>query len=254
MTIEALFSLAGKRALVTGGASGIGQAIAVALAQAGADVAVTVHKQAADATGAAVVAAGRRFAELRCDLADPDFAGELLDAAERALGPVDILVNNAGIIRRADALDTAEQDWRAVLDVNLDATWRLSQAAARRMTARGGGKIVNIASLLAFQGGIRVPAYVASKHAVVGLTKALANEVSALNVNVNVIAPGYIATANTAALRDDPMRSRQILDRIPAGRWGAPADIGGACVFLCSGAAGYIHGHVLAVDGGWLAR
>ncbi|MES2263002.1 MAG: 2-dehydro-3-deoxy-D-gluconate 5-dehydrogenase KduD [Pseudomonadota bacterium] len=249
-----LFSLAGKTALVTGGASGIGQAIAAALARAGADVAVTVHSQPAAETRALVEAAGRRFADLPCDLADPLCAGPLLSAVEAALGPVDILVNNAGIIRRAAVSEYEEHDWRAVMDVNLDAVWRLSQAAAPGMARRGGGSIVNIASLLAFQGGIRVPAYTASKHAVMGLTKALANELSAQHVNVNAIAPGYIATANTAALRADGERNRQILERIPAGRWGEADDIGGAAVFLASRAASYVHGHVLAVDGGWLAR
>ncbi|OEZ61681.1 2-dehydro-3-deoxy-D-gluconate 5-dehydrogenase KduD [Duganella sp. HH105] len=249
-----LFSLAGKTALVTGGASGIGQAIAVALAQAGADVAITVHSAAADETHALVAATGRRYHEVQCDLGAQADVQALLGAVAAELGPVDILVNNAGIIRRADLAEFGEQDWSDVLAVNLDAVWRLSQAAARGMVQRGGGKIINIASLLSFQGGIRVPSYTASKHAVVGLTKAFANELSSKCVNVNCIAPGYIETANTAALRQDEQRSRQIMERIPAGRWGRPSDLGGAAVFLASSAADYVHGHTLVVDGGWMAR
>ena len=249
-----LFSLAGKTALVTGGASGIGQAIAVALAQAGADVAITVHSAAADETHALVAATGCRYHEVQCDLGSQADVQVLLDAVAAELGPVDILVNNAGIIRRADLAEFGEQDWSDVLSVNLDAVWRLSQAAARGMVQRGGGKIINIASLLSFQGGIRVPSYTASKHAVVGLTKAFANELSSKYVNVNCIAPGYIETANTAALRQDEQRSRQIMERIPAGRWGRPSDLGGAAVFLASSAADYVHGHTLVVDGGWMAR
>ncbi len=252
--IPSLFSLAGKTALVTGGASGIGQAIAAALAQAGADVAITVHAAPAKGTRALVEATGRRYAELPVNLADADACAELPHVMQAALGPVDILVNNAGIIRRADLGEYSAQDWDEVMAVNLNAVWRLSQAAAQGMVRRGGGKIINIASLLSFQGGVRVPAYAASKHAVVGLTKACANELSVEYVNVNCIAPGYIETANTAALRDDAQRSRQILERIPAGRWGKPSDLAGAAVFLASAASDYVHGHVLAVDGGWLAR
>lgn len=178
----------------------------------------------------------------------------MLHDVQAALGPLDILVNCAGTIRRDDAVEYRNEDWTAVMAVNLDAVWRLSQAAGRAMLRRGGGRIINIASLLGLQGGIRVPAYAASKHAVVGLTKALANEWAARQVNVNCIAPGYIETANTAALRADPERSRQILERIPAGRWGQPDDIGAAAVFLASDAARYIHGHTLVVDGGWMGR
>jgi 2-deoxy-D-gluconate 3-dehydrogenase len=170
------------------------------------------------------------------------------------LGRLDILVNNAGIIRRANAIETTPEDWQAVLDVNLTAVWALAQAAAQVMLPQGGGKIINIASLLSFQGGIRVPAYTAAKHAVAGLTKALANEWAGRGINVNAIAPGYMATDNTQALRDDPERNRQILERIPAGRWGTPADMAGAVVFLAAPASAYIHGYTLAVDGGWLAR
>lgn len=248
------FSLEGRVALVTGGAGGIGQAIALGLAQAGADVAVVVNSGTADATRAGVEEAGRRFLSVRADLADPAAIAPLVAEVEAGLGPIDILVNNAGIIRRHDAADHPQEDWRAVLDVNLDAVWRLSQTVGRGMLDQGRGKIINVASLLAFQGGIRVPAYTASKHAVAGLTKALANEWAARGVNVNAIAPGYIETDNTAALRADPERSKAILDRIPAGRWGDPADLTGAAVFLASGASDYVHGHVLVVDGGWLAR
>jgi 2-deoxy-D-gluconate 3-dehydrogenase len=245
-----LFSLEGKSALVTGGAGGIGQAIAQALAAAGADGAITVHRGGGDATRALVEACGRRFAEVSCDLENCDADAVLA----RAPAPIDILVNNAGIIRRAPVDEMSDADWSAVMAVNLDAVWRLSRAASRVMVERGGGKIVNIASLLSHQGGIRVAGYAASKHAVLGLTKAMANELAAKNVNVNALVPGYIATANTAALRADPERSRQILERIPAGRWGKPSDLAGAAVFLASSAADYVHGHALAVDGGWLAR
>jgi 2-deoxy-D-gluconate 3-dehydrogenase len=249
----ALFSLHGKTALVTGGGSGIGQALAAALAAAGANVAVTVNTHSGEATRAMVEGQGRTFQEVRCDLATIP-AQDLLRQVAEGLGPVDILVNNAGIIRRAAASDYSDQDWDEVLRLNLDVVWRLARAAGGGMLERGGGRIINIASLLSFQGGVRVPAYAASKHAVVGLTKALSNEWAARGVNVNCIAPGYIATSNTAALRADPDRSRQILERIPAGRWGEAQDLGGAAVFLASAASAYVHGHVLAVDGGWLAR
>lgn len=248
------FSLEGRVALVTGGATGIGAAIAVALAKAGADVAVTTHHADADHVGRQVHALGRRFAALPTDLADPAQVLTLPDRVESALGAVDILVNNAGIIRRADALDTTPDDFDAVLDVNLRAVWQLTQAAAQGMLVRGHGKIINVASLLAVQGGVRVPAYTASKHAVAGLTKALANEWAPRGVNVNALAPGYVETDNTRALRDDPDRARQILERIPAGRWGRPDDLAGAAVFLASSASDYVHGHLLVVDGGWLAR
>lgn len=251
--LDTLFSLKGKTALVTGGGTGIGQALAAGLAAAGADVAITVHRHGGDATCALVEAQGRRYLEVSCDLATADPA-EVLARVEQALAPVDILVNNAGIIRRATAQEYSDADWDAVLAVNLNAVWRLAQAAGTGMLARGGGKIINVASLLSFQGGIRVPAYTASKHAVVGVTKALANEWSAHKVNVNCIAPGYIDTDNTAALRADPERNRQILERIPAGRWGSADDLVGAAIFLASAASDYVHGHVLAVDGGWLAR
>ncbi|PIE09780.1 MAG: 2-deoxy-D-gluconate 3-dehydrogenase [Rhodobacterales bacterium] len=251
------FSLNGQRALVTGGAAGIGQAIAVALAEAGADVAVTQNRAPADATLEAIQSAGRTAAALTADLSTltQPAAEALIAQAEEALsGPLDILVNNAGIIRRADAVEHPEADWRAVMATNLDAVWLLSQAAGRGMVARGAGRIVQIASLLSFQGGIRVPGYTAAKHGVAGLTKALANEWAGSGVGVNAIAPGYIATDNTQALREDPERSRQILERIPADRWGRPEDIAGAAVFLASPAAQYVNGEILTVDGGWMGR
>lgn len=251
-----LFSLLGRNALVTGGATGIGQAIALALAEAGADVAITVHQRGGEQTISAIKGAGRMGHAIAADLQslDPAGAEELVATASGLLGDVDILINNAGIIRRADALDFEEADWRQVLATNLDAVWFLSQAAGRRMAAKKGGAIVSIASLLSFQGGIRVPAYTAAKHAVVGITRALGNELAAANVRVNAIAPGYIATQNTEALRADETRNRQILERIPAGRWGDPRHIAGAAVFLASEAAAYMSGSVVTVDGGWMAR
>lgn len=247
-----LFRLDGLVALVTGGDKGLGQGMAMALAQAGADVAIVSRSGHNDATLALIEAAGRRAVGLTIDLSDATAAAEVVERTIRELGRLDILVNNAGTIRRAAALDTPLEDWQAVLDLNLTGVWALCQTAARHM--QQGGKIINIASLLSFQGGIRVPAYTASKHAVAGLTKALANEWAPLGINVNAIAPGYMATDNTQALRDDPERSRQILERIPAGRWGAPGDLAGAVVFLASRASDYVHGHLLVVDGGWLAR
>ncbi|MFY7863963.1 2-dehydro-3-deoxy-D-gluconate 5-dehydrogenase KduD [Roseateles sp.] len=249
-----LFSIEGKTALVTGGTSGIGAAIAAAYVKAGAKVAVTEHTETA---GADAVTRVREDGVLvvRADLAEPAGAQWVVDAVEKELGALDILVNCAGTIRRAPAEEFPESDWSQVMAVNLDAVWRLSQLAGAKMLKRGeGGKIINIASLLSFQGGIRVPSYTASKHAVVGLTKALANEWAARGVNVNAIAPGYISTANTQALREDEQRNRQILERIPAGRWGQASDLAGAAMFLAAPASSYIHGHVLVVDGGWLAR
>jgi len=247
------FDLCGKVALVTGANTGIGQAIALALAAAGADVALAGRTAAAE-TADGVRELGRRAAIIAADLSSAEPAGEVVDAALAAFGTLDILVNNAGTIRRADAVEFSEADWDAVIDTNLKSLFFLCQAAGRHMITQGRGKIVNIASMLSFQGGIRVPAYTASKSAVAGLTKALANEWAAKGLNVNAIAPGYIATNNTAALQADESRNRQILERIPAGRWGAPADIGGAAVFLASSASDYVNGHILAVDGGWLAR
>jgi 2-deoxy-D-gluconate 3-dehydrogenase len=251
---QSLFDLSGRVALVTGGNRGLGQAIAMALAEAGADVAVACRSGQADETVAAIAAAGRRGLAVAIDLSDPAAAAPLVERAAAELGRLDILVNNAGIIRRAAALETNLEDWQAVIDVNLNSVWACAQAAARLMAAQGGGKIITIASLLSFQGGVRVPAYAAAKHAVVGLTKALANEWAALGINVNAIAPGYMVTDNTSALRADPERSRQIGERIPAGRWGEPGDLAGAAVFLAARASDYVHGHTLVVDGGWMAR
>lgn len=247
------FDLSGKAALVTGANAGIGQAIAAALAEAGADVAVAGRSEPAE-TLAAIAGTGRKAVSIMADLSSIEPVQRVIDEAVAGLGRLDILVNNAGIIRRADALDFTEADWDAVVDTNLKTLFFLSQAAARHMAPRGSGKIVNIASLLSFQGGVRVPSYAAAKSGVAGVTKAMANEWAAKGVQVNAIAPGYIATNNTAALRGDETRNRQIMERIPAGRWGDPADIAGAAVFLASSAADYVTGHVLAVDGGWLAR
>jgi 2-deoxy-D-gluconate 3-dehydrogenase len=249
-----LFRLDGRVALVTGGDKGLGQAMAVALAQAGADVAIVSRSGENATTLAAIAAAGRRGCGLTYDLARAESAAEIVARTQAELGRLDILVNNAGIIRRAPAIETTLEDFAAVLDTNLTGLWALAQAAGRVMLAQGSGKIINIASVLTFQGGVRVPAYTASKHAVAGLTKALANEWASGGVNVNAIAPGYMATDNTQALRDDPTRYQQILDRIPANRWGTPDDLIGAVVFLASHAADYVHGHILVVDGGWLAR
>ena len=248
-----LFNLAGRTALVTGANTGLGQGIAIALAQAGADI-VAAGRSPADDTAAQVRALGRRFLDVRADLSSTAPVRAVVDAAVALNGRLDIVVNNAGIIRRADSLDVEEADWDAVIDTNLKSVFFLSQAAARHMAQHGGGKIVNIASLLSFQGGIRVPAYAASKSAVAGLTRALANEWAAQGINVNAIAPGYFDTNNTAALRADPVREPAILARIPAGRWGQPGDLAGAAVFLASRASDYVHGIVLPVDGGWLAR
>jgi 2-deoxy-D-gluconate 3-dehydrogenase len=248
-----LFDLTGKVALVTGANTGIGQAIALALAGAGADVALAGRTPATE-TEAAVRALGRRAALIKADFSSASVAPDVVGRTISALGGLDILINNAGTIRRADAVDFSEADWDAVIDTNLKSLFFLCQAAGRHMIGQGRGKIVNIASMLSFQGGIRVPAYTASKSAVAGLTKALANEWAGKGVNVNAIAPGYVATNNTAALQADETRNRQILERIPAGRWGAAEDIGGAAVFLSSSASDYVHGHILAVDGGWLAR
>lgn len=248
-----LFSLQGKTALVTGAATGIGQAIAVGLAQAGADVIVVSNSSSALETLDLLSQTKQRSLELKADLSDVQSAASVLESS-KAFGGVDILVNNAGIIRRASAVDYSLEDWAAVIETNQNALWRLAQTFGREMVGRGQGKIINIASLLSLQGGIRVPAYTAAKHAVMGITKALANEWAASGVQVNAIAPGYIATANTQALRADETRNRQILERIPAGRWGEATDLVGAAVFLASSASDYVTGHTLVVDGGWMAR
>lgn len=254
MSVLELFRLDGRVALVTGGDKGLGQGMALALAEAGADIAVLSRSGHNAATLESIEALGRRSLGLTADLSDSSAGVAAFAQTVEALGQVDILVNNAGIIRRADAAETTMEDVQAVFDVNLNSVWALAQAAGQHMLARGSGKIINVASLLSFQGGIRVPAYTAAKHAVAGLTKALSNEWAARGVNVNAIAPGYMATDNTQALRDDPTRSRQIMERIPAGRWGAPDDMAGTVVFLASRASDYVHGHVLVVDGGWMAR
>jgi 2-dehydro-3-deoxy-D-gluconate 5-dehydrogenase len=247
------FDLSGRVAVVTGANTGIGQAIAIALAQAGADVAL-VGRTPAEDTAAAIRDLGRRALIVSADLSSIEPVQRIVDETVAGLGGLDILVNNAGIIRRADAVDFTEADWDAVVDTNLKSVFFLCQAAGRHMIAQGRGRIINIASMLTFQGGIRVPSYTASESGIGGLTKLLANEWAKHGLSVNAIAPGYIATNNTAALQADEARNAAILDRIPAGRWGDAADLGGAAVFLASDAAAYVQGHILAVDGGWLAR
>lgn len=256
MTVIDSFRLDHKVALITGTSRGLGQAIAAALAEAGADIVGLDRTTHSPAAREAVEAAGRRFLQLPCDLSTISVAGlgEVVDQSAAAMGHIDILVNNAGTIRRAPALEYSEADWDEVIQVDLKSLFFLSQAAARYMQRQGSGKIINIASMLSFQGGIRIPAYTAAKSGVAGLTRALANEWAKYNINVNAIAPGYFDTDNTAALRADPERSRAILERIPAGRWGLPEDLCGAVIFLASGASDYVHGTVLAVDGGWLSR
>jgi len=248
-----LFKLTGKTALVTGANTGLGQAVAVALAQAGADI-VAAGRSDPSETADLVAAAGRRFLFVQADFSSTEPVARVAAEAIAFGGGIDILVNNAGIISRADSLDVTEDDWDAVMNTNLKSLFFLTQAIAADMAQRGAGKIINIASLLSFQGGVRVPAYAASKSAVAGLTRALANEWAAKGINVNAIAPGYFDTNNTAALRADPVREPAILARIPAGRWGQPSDLGGAAVFLASAASDYVHGIALPVDGGWLAR
>lgn len=251
--LDKLFSLEGRTALVTGARTGIGRAIAVALAGAGADVVLLGHGGDFASVVEEIEAYGRTAAVATVDLAQP---GEVAAKAQEILAEhqIDILVNNAGIIRRSDAVEHSYQDWRAVLSVNLDSVFELTKTVAAPMLQRQSGKVITIASLLSFQGGIRVAAYTASKHAVAGLTKTLANEWAASNVQVNAIAPGYFATDNTAVLRADQRRNAEIVGRIPMGRWGSPDDLGGAAVFLAGSASDYVTGHVLAVDGGWLAR
>jgi 2-dehydro-3-deoxy-D-gluconate 5-dehydrogenase len=248
------FRLDGKVALVTGSASGIGAAIALELARAGADVMCHGKDDPGTAVAEQIRGLGRRAFALSADLADRATHAALVESTVKQLGRLDILVNNAGLIRRAPAVEYSDEDWDLLLEVNLSAVFRLSRLAGKHMLEQGSGRIVNIASLLAFQGGILVPAYAASKGGVAQLTKALANEWAPRGVTVNAIAPGYIATDNTAALRADAERSRQILERIPAGRWGEPSDIAGATVFLCGPASRYVNGHVLVVDGGWMGR
>jgi 2-deoxy-D-gluconate 3-dehydrogenase len=249
-----LFRLDGKVALVTGAAAGIGAAIAEALAEHGADVACHGNTRPADATAALVKAKNRKGAAISGDLSDRATPAKLVAEVLERFGRIDIVVNNAGMMRRAPAVEHSDEDWDAVLNVNLTSVFSLCKLAGKHLLEQGSGKIVNIASLLSFQGGVTVPAYAASKGGIAQLTKALANEWAGRGVNVNAIAPGYIETENTLALRQNPDRFRQISERIPAGRWGTPRDLAGAAVFLCSSAADYVHGHVLTVDGGWMGR
>lgn len=248
------FKLNGRVALVTGASAGLGQAIAIALAEAGADVACHGNSRSPEATCEAVSKTGRTSVAVTGDLANAETPRNLIEATLDRFGRLDVLVNNAGTIRRAPAVDYSEEDWATVIQVNLSAVFRLSQLAGRQMISQGKGKIVNIASLLSFQGGITVPAYAASKGGVAQLTKALANEWAGKGINVNAIAPGYMRTDNTKALQADETRNRQILERIPAGRWGEPSDLAGAAVFLASSASDYISGEILVVDGGWMGR
>jgi 2-deoxy-D-gluconate 3-dehydrogenase len=248
------FKLDGKVALVTGASAGLGQAIALALGEAGADVACHGNSRTPDSTCETIAQLGRRTLPVTGDLEDRETANHLIEATLREFGRLDILINNAGTIRRAPAVEFSDADWDTVIAVNLSSVFKLSQLAAKPMLERGRGKIVNIASLLSFQGGITVPAYAASKGGVAQLTKALANEWAAKGINVNAIAPGYMRTDNTLALQRDETRNRQILERIPAGRWGEPVDLAGAAVYLASPASDYIHGHILVADGGWMGR
>ena len=255
MGILDAFQLHAKVALVTGAGRGLGQAMAVGLAEAGADIA-GLDVISLEETQAKIESLGRRFLPVSCNLRDATVKelGETVEQVVEALGRLDILINNAGIIRRTPALEFGETDWDDVIQINLRALFFLSQAAAREMVASGGGKIISIASMLSFQGGILVPSYTAAKSGVAGLTRALANEWAAKGINVNAIAPGYMATDNTAPIRADPVRSKSILDRIPAGRWGEPDDLKGMVVFLASSASDYVHGSIVPVDGGWLTR
>jgi 2-deoxy-D-gluconate 3-dehydrogenase len=248
------FSLENRTALVTGANTGLGRALAIALARAGADIAA-VGRTPPTATAESVTALGRRIEFIDADLREPNRAGAIVAEALRRFDGIDVLVNNAGIIRRNDALEFEETDWDDVMNVNLKTVFFLSQAVARHVVdRRRRGKIINVASMLSFQGGVRVASYTASKSGLAGLTKMLANEWAPRAINVNAIAPGYFATDNTTALRADEKRNAEILARIPAGRWGEPEDLAGAAVFLASAASDYVHGVILPVDGGWLAR
>ena len=253
MSIIEMFGLSDQVAVITGAGRGLGRAMALVLAQAGANIAAVSRRPASD-LAADIEKLGRRCVLVTADLEDPEQVKTVVPRAVGALGRVDILVNNAGLISRAPAVETTSEDWHRVIQVNLHAVFRLCQDAARDMLARGRGKIINIASLASFQGGILVTPYAASKGAVGQLTKALANEWAARGINVNAIAPGYMTTDLTRALREDPQRNSAILARIPAGRWGRPEELGGSVVFLASAASDYMHGHLLAVDGGWLGR
>jgi len=248
------FDLKGKVAIVTGCAAGLGQGMALGLAQAGADVVGVDYKETPE-TKEIIEGTGQKFLGIVANLLSIEPLDDIVKQAVDTFGHVDILINNAGIIRREDAVDFSEKDWDDVMNINIKTVFFFSQAVARQFIKQGtGGKIVNIASMLSFQGGIRVPSYTASKSGVKGITMLMANEWAKHNINVNAIAPGYMATANTAPLRADAERSKEILDRIPAARWGLPSDVAGPAVFLCSSAADYVNGYTLAVDGGWLAR
>ncbi|MFU0886667.1 2-dehydro-3-deoxy-D-gluconate 5-dehydrogenase KduD [Kluyvera sichuanensis] len=248
------FNLQGKVALVTGCDKGLGQGMALGLAEAGCDI-VSVSRRIPQETAEKVAALGRRLYSIQADLSQPESIADIVPAAVAAAGRIDILVNNAGTIRREDALSFSEKDWDEVMNLNIKSVFFLSQAVAKQFLKQGdGGKIINIASMLSFQGGIRVPSYTASKSGVLGITRLLANEWAQHQINVNAIAPGYMATNNTQQLREDAERSKEILDRIPAGRWGSPDDLKGPVVFLASSASDYINGYTIAVDGGWLAR
>ena len=247
------FDLAGKTAIVTGSCKGLGRGMAVGLAGAGADV-VLVDRDEATETAKVIESMGRKALTISADLMSIERIPSIVQDTVAAFGKIDILINNAGTIRRTPAIDFSEKDWDDIMAVNAKTVFFFSQAVARDMVKRKYGKIINIASLLSFQGGILVPSYAASKGAVAQVTKALANEWASLGININAIAPGYMATDNTKALREDPVRSKAILDRIPAGRWGTPGDLAGVAVFLASPASDYVNGHVLVVDGGWLAR
>lgn len=252
--VKDLFNLDGKVAIVTGASRGLGQGMAIALAQAGANI-VGVGQSDMKSTKAEINKVGREFFEIKADLTTTEKVDEIVRKTVEEFGRVDILVNNAGTIRRQDAIEYTEKDWDDILNLNLKTVFFLSQRVAKEfIKQKTGGKIISIASMLSFQGGIRVPAYTASKSGVAGITKSLANEWAKYNINVNAIAPGYMATDNTKAIREDEKRSKEILDRIPAGRWGIPEDLAGAVVFLSSKASDYVNGYTLAVDGGWLAR
>jgi len=248
------FSLKGKTAIITGGNTGLGQGYAVALAKAGAEIYITTFDGNEDDTRSMIEETGSKVAFMSVDLTKSGASAFVVEGCLQTYGKVDILVNNAGTIRRAPLLEYKDEDWEAVIDINLNSAYYLSQAVAKEMAGQGSGKIINIASMLSFQGGKFVPPYAASKHGVVGLTKAFASELGAYNIQVNAIAPGYVETDNTAPIRVDKQRYAEISARIPAGRWALPHDLMGAVVFLSSRASNYINGHVLAVDGGWLVR
>ncbi|ADL51999.1 2-dehydro-3-deoxy-D-gluconate 5-dehydrogenase KduD [Clostridium cellulovorans] len=248
------FRLDGKVAIVTGGNTGLGQAYAMALAKAGADLVITTHGTNWEETRKLIENEGKRVVFVQAELTNKEDRKKIVDVSMKEFGRIDILVNNAGIIKRAPLLEYKEEDWNSVMDINLNALYFLSQEVVKIMVNQGSGKIINIASMLTFQGGKFVPAYTASKHGVAGITKAFANELAFKNIQINAIAPGYIKTANTGQIREDEKRNKEILDRIPAEKWAEPFDLMGAVVFLASKASDYVNGHILAVDGGWLVR